>query len=102
PPTGRPSGGPGAPVRAGAEVGHARRREGSGSATAPGWRARCGGTARPRTPRPPRDRKSTRLNSSHVKISYAVFCLKKKKTDTQLRSRHRSTYGALQGPHTFE
>src|SRR5690606_15324022 len=28
-----------------------------------------------------RDRKSTRLNSSHVKISYAVFCLKKKKED---------------------
>src|SRR5690606_40861865 len=27
----------------------------------------------------PLDRKSTRLNSSHVKISYAVFCLKKKK-----------------------
>src|SRR5437870_10291702 len=27
-----------------------------------------------------RDRKSTRLNSSHVAISYAVFCLKKKKT----------------------
>src|SRR5690606_18246692 len=27
------------------------------------------------------DRKSTRLNSSHVKISYAVFCLKKKKED---------------------
>src|SRR5687768_18615353 len=29
---------------------------------------------------PPRDRKSTRLNSSHGYISYAVFCLKKKKT----------------------
>src|SRR5690606_39345190 len=29
------------------------------------------------------DRKSTRLNSSHVKISYAVFCLKKKREDTQ-------------------
>src|SRR6266511_2412509 len=29
----------------------------------------------------PSDRKSTRLNSSHVKISYAVFCLKKKKID---------------------
>src|SRR5690606_40299347 len=29
------------------------------------------------------DRKSTRLNSSHVKISYAVFCLKKKKTQTK-------------------
>src|SRR5215510_1862052 len=28
---------------------------------------------------PQRDRKSTRLNSSHVAISYAVFCLKKKK-----------------------
>src|SRR3989442_11073990 len=27
------------------------------------------------------DRKSTRLNSSHVRISYAVFCLKKKKYD---------------------
>src|SRR3712207_7343343 len=29
----------------------------------------------------PVDRKSTRLNSSHANISYAVFCLKKKKTD---------------------
>src|SRR5207302_8067370 len=28
------------------------------------------------------DRKSTRLNSSHVKISYAVFCLKKKRSNT--------------------
>src|SRR3712207_7276337 len=28
-----------------------------------------------------RDRKSTRLNSSHANISYAVFCLKKKNTD---------------------
>src|SRR3712207_7360388 len=30
----------------------------------------------------PRDRKSTRLNSSHANISYAVFCLKKKKNKT--------------------
>src|SRR5437773_8352938 len=29
------------------------------------------------------DRKSTRLNSSHITISYAVFCLKKKKTQTR-------------------
>src|SRR5437870_10358077 len=36
------------------------------------------GAAGPR-PGPVRDRKSTRLNSSHVAISYAVFCLKKKK-----------------------
>src|SRR5690606_39723773 len=32
--------------------------------------------ARPATVPRPQDRKSTRLNSSHVKISYAVFCLK--------------------------
>src|SRR5258707_5002465 len=32
------------------------------------------------------DRKSTRLNSSHANISYAVFCLKKKKNTTQYRS----------------
>src|SRR2546427_2238379 len=32
-----------------------------------------------RTGTKPRDRKSTRLNSSHSQISYAVFCLKKKK-----------------------
>src|SRR3712207_8355429 len=31
------------------------------------------------------DRKSTRLNSSHANISYAVFCLKKKKTDKYKR-----------------
>src|SRR3712207_7908621 len=31
--------------------------------------------------RAPEDRKSTRLNSSHANISYAVFCLKKKKSD---------------------
>src|SRR2546430_11896094 len=32
------------------------------------------------------DRKSTRLNSSHSQISYAVFCLKKKKQKPHLRS----------------
>src|SRR5690242_21119157 len=35
---------------------------------------------------PWRDRKSTRLNSSHMSISYAVFCLKKKKYLTSLRT----------------
>src|SRR5699024_12284883 len=35
---------------------------------------------------PGQDRKSTRLNSSHVSISYAVFCLKKKKTPQHPRS----------------
>src|SRR5204863_8583751 len=33
-----------------------------------------------------RDRKSTRLNSSHVEISYAVFCLKKKKKENKYKS----------------
>src|SRR5438034_5666193 len=34
----------------------------------------------------PRDRKSTRLNSSHTVISYAVFCLKKKNQNLQICS----------------
>src|SRR2546430_7523834 len=38
-----------------------------------------------------RDRKSTRLNSSHSQISYAVFCLKKKNTTTQ--NSRRPNYG---------
>src|SRR5258705_8905368 len=40
---------------------------------------RCGGCPRRATGRDEPDRKSTRLNSSHLGISYAVFCLKKKK-----------------------
>src|SRR5256886_11992166 len=43
----------------------------------------------------PTDRKSTRLNSSHSQISYAVFCLKKKNdnphTDTRARRRSSSS-----------
>src|SRR5690554_7781357 len=38
-----------------------------------------------------RDRKSTRLNSSHVRISYAVFCLKKKKKKHTI-SRNNETF----------
>src|SRR5436305_3207990 len=38
------------------------------------------------------DRKSTRLNSSHVRTSYAVFCLKKK-TNERLRLHYRSSTG---------
>src|SRR3712207_8525575 len=37
----------------------------------------------------PVDRKSTRLNSSHANISYAVFCLKKKKITNMLNNLHR-------------
>src|SRR2546427_178488 len=45
---------------------------------APGVSAAAGPVAAPRAvlARPARDRKSTRLNSSHSQISYAVFCLK--------------------------
>src|SRR5260221_5854734 len=40
---------------------------------------------------PAEDRKSTRLNSSHTVISYAVFCLKKKNTLTQRHTHVRHT-----------
>src|SRR5574341_208232 len=43
-----------------------------------------GGRTAPGKARSGRDRKSTRLNSSHQLISYAVFCLKKKKTPHEL------------------
>src|SRR5690349_24099825 len=58
--------------------GRTRRRRGAGASRAARDRgpertpAVCRGKHAP-------DRKSTRLNSSHVEISYAVFCLKKKK-----------------------
>src|SRR2546428_10093650 len=58
-----------------------------------------GGTSRNHKParrdclsssRASRDRKSTRLNSSHDQISYAVFCLKKKKRINMLSSSHHN------------
>src|SRR5256885_12204686 len=51
------------------------------AAAPPGLPGRASRT--PRRRRSP-DRKSTRLNSSHLVISYAVFCLKKKKNNTTL------------------
>src|SRR5690606_41732243 len=42
-----------------------------------------------RAVRAQQDRKSTRLNSSHVKISYAVFCLKKKKKLKEKNSKYK-------------
>src|SRR6266850_6397886 len=41
--------------------------------------------------RHPADRKSTRLNSSHLVISYAVFCLKKKKINSSIHSFYLKT-----------
>src|SRR2546430_6039214 len=43
----------------------------------------------------PSDRKSTRLNSSHSQISYAVFCLKKKKTQRYRATRQRRWFGYM-------
>src|ERR1039457_6512640 len=45
------------------------------------------------------DRKSTRLNSSHLVISYAVFCLKKKKTKLKPHARVDTT---TRGPYTID
>src|SRR3712207_6904483 len=42
-----------------------------------------------------RDRKSTRLNSSHANISYAVFCLKKKRKNTSHHNIHDAVYTAF-------
>src|SRR5207302_5809912 len=67
----RRPGGERSPDRRGAQL-LVRPRRGHGPRDAARERG-DGGAARAE------DRKSTRLNSSHVKISYAVFCLKKKK-----------------------
>src|SRR5690349_23953466 len=57
-------------------------RRGNQEVRRPAGRAERLDHGRRTVPRPDsRDRKSTRLNSSHVEISYAVFCLKKKKKD---------------------
>src|SRR2546422_4531481 len=60
-------------------------RTGADTVVDPVFRARYG-----RLPVSARDRKSTRLNSSHGYISYAVFCLKKKKQRHE-RARRRRT-----------
>src|SRR5689334_25350190 len=59
---------------------HARRLRDRGGRRR--WRRAHGGGARRARGR--RDRKSTRLNSSHSSISYAVFCLKKKKKNNRV------------------
>src|SRR3989454_4936131 len=51
--------------------------------------SRCrSSSGKKRFPASSRDRKSTRLNSSHLVISYAVFCLKKKKPHRNKRRLH--------------
>src|SRR5256885_6697303 len=70
----------------------------------PGWP--CGtrtwsGSTRRSTRRGSGDRKSTRLNSSHLVISYAVFCLKKKNAADELSGRRSIGFIAIvSGPET--
>src|SRR2546426_12486581 len=61
-----------------------RRAEGFARRIAAGPSALCARTRHGGHAPPGRDRKSTRLNSSHLVISYAVFCLKKKKKHDRL------------------
>src|SRR5262245_62370530 len=71
-----------------------RRRATTGEAARPA----IGSTPRRRTERRS-DRKSTRLNSSHLGISYAVFCLKKKKqTNRNYKNTNSSTRKRRCGP----
>src|SRR3712207_6976791 len=70
----------------------------------PARRHHPGGHLRPQAGVPPRrprqDRKSTRLNSSHANISYAVFCLKKKNNkSTDFVSSHVYIFGITPVPH---
>src|SRR5436309_10749167 len=69
------------PSHARVNTAHAARNEPATVGTATQWARRPMRSPRrmlTSAPASGRDRKSTRLNSSHVKISYAVFCLKKK------------------------
>src|SRR3989442_2696199 len=50
---------------------------------------------------PSRDRKSTRLNSSHVRISYAVFCLKKKNATAKGNGNGDYHFQDIQGLHAW-
>src|SRR5258708_29830721 len=64
-----------------------------------GWvaevnQALASGAGASRLVRQDRDRKSTRLNSSHQIISYAVFCLKKKKSNKDEQHAERRDHGA--------
>src|SRR3712207_7291628 len=76
----------------------APRRRGEGPEVALGARPEAGGAAaeeeHPLRLAVPEDRKSTRLNSSHANISYAVFCLKKKKTKKTNHISHTKQYNS--------
>src|SRR5258705_8896525 len=75
----------------GRSTSHDRASSGPTPARATWWKApRCAPWTRPRA-----DRKSTRLNSSHLGISYAVFCLKKKKKIEKTSLQERAALRAI-------
>src|SRR6266487_4418750 len=84
-------------VRSPEAAGHAGRAARASRAAVEAPRRPAGGEHRRRgadcphcsRPQDRRDRKSTRLNSSHPSISYAVFCLKKKKTLSMMFIRNK-------------
>src|SRR3712207_8779806 len=75
-----------------ADVALPHARDPSRLADAGGGRVADGDDHEPREQRPEGDRKSTRLNSSHANISYAVFCLKKKNKKITPETPNLSTY----------
>src|SRR3712207_8019887 len=81
-------------VLAGAAEGHGGRR---GGIVARDVQSRCAGADLARLERDAQDRKSTRLKSSHANISYAVFCLKKKKTASRHGRRGRRCSSRIAG-----
>src|SRR2546430_9005174 len=76
--------------------GKAERTDKTRSASPDASCRRRGGMMRPE--KPTEDRKSTRLNSSHSQISYAVFCLKKKKKNKKsiTKEQQKERYHGLQ------
>src|SRR5690242_21438004 len=82
------------PISSGEGADHVIHKLGRDAArtTPAGWRRNCVRMT---------DRKSTRLNSSHMSISYAVFCLKKKKnTKTHVLDLRRQPMASFRTPKT--
>src|SRR2546421_1745326 len=75
------------------DFGLAEHRHGDGDRIGRGGNVRAGDNERLEF----RDRKSTRLNSSHDQISYAVFCLKKKKKKKITKQRYTSSTQVVMG-----
>src|SRR3712207_6955513 len=81
------TGGPGGPRDRRVRMKALSRRAATGASPGAGRRRSCSARSA--------DRKSTRLNSSHANISYAVFCLKKTNKQQHLLGRSKTAFSAL-------